>query len=387
MAADEGREATSPQIVRGRIAGLMKGGFEVETPLGPGFCSLAQVDARRVTDASSFLNRELDFAVQGRDDASGRLRLSRRKVVERQARERAAELRRRIVPDALLSGRVVRLTDFGAFVDLGGVEGMVHVSEVGHGRVERPADVLDVGQDVDVRVLKVGKGKGGRGKSGTGRIALSIKAAQESPWKRVAETFAPWHVADGRIVRVTEFGAFLELAPGVEGLLHAGELPRGALGKLEEASKGGAVMAVLVLEVDAKRRRIALAAAPGGMAVGEKVEPLALRVGAAVTGRVEEVQPGAVVLRLGPGQQGVIPNAEMDTPRGSDHKADFPLGTEIEAEVLRVESGGRRARLSRKRLQRRQEREEIARHAKSQSIESLSTLGDLLQRARDAKRG
>lgn len=386
MAADEGREATSPQIVRGRIAGLVKGGFEVETPLGPGFCSLAQVEARRVTDASSFLNRELDFAVQGRDDASGRLRLSRRKVVEREARERAAELRRRIVPDAVLSGRVVRLTDFGAFIDLGGVEGMVHVSEVAHGRVERPADVLEVGQDVDVRVLKVGKGKGGRRKPGTGRIALSIKAAQENPWTHVAERFVPWHVADGRIVRVTDFGAFLELVPGVEGLLHAAELPRGALGKLEEASKGGAVMAVLVLEVDARRRRIALAPAPGGMAVGEKVEPLALRVGAAVTGRVAEVQPGAVVVRLGPGQQGVIPNAEMDTPRGSDHKADFPPGTEIEAEVLRVEAGGRRARLSRKRLQRRQEREEIARHAKSQSIESLSTLGDLLERARDAKR-
>ncbi len=386
MAADEGREATSPQIVRGRIAGMVKGGFEVETPLGPGFCSLGQVDARRVTDASSFLNRELDFAVQGRDDASGRMRLSRRKLLEREARAQAAELRRRIVPDAVLSGRVARLTDFGAFIDLGGVEGMVHVSEVAHGRVERPADVLDVGQDVDVRVLKVGKSRGGRGKPGSGRIALSIKAAQENPWNRVGETFAPWHVADGRIVRVTDFGAFLELAPGVEGLLHAAELPRGALDKLEEASKGGAVMAVLVLEVDAKRRRIALAPAPGGMAVGEKVEPLPLRVGAAVTGRVEEVQPGAVVLRLGPGQQGVIPNAEMDTPRGSDHKAEFPRGTEIEAEVLRVEAGGRRARLSRKRLQRRQEREEIARHAKSQSIESLSTLGDLLQRARDAKR-
>lgn len=386
MAPEDGADRAAPQLVRGRIAGLVKGGFEVETPDGPGFCSLSQIDARRVTDASSFLNRELEFAITGRDEASGRLKLSRRKVIERESRERASELRRQIVPDAILKGRIARLTDFGAFVDLGGVQGMVHVSEVSHRRIERPTEVLDVGQEVSVRVLRAARSKSGRGKGrSTGRIALSIKGAEEDPWKRAVEEFSPWHVADGRIVRVAEFGAFVELAPGVEGLLHVSELPKGALAKLEEASKDGALMAVLVLEVDARRHRISLGAAPGGLAAGERVEPLALKVGKTVAGRVEEIQPGAVVLRIGPGQSGVIPNPEMGTPRGADHKAEFPVGTEIEAEVLRVESGGRRARLSRKRAQRREEREEIARHAQRQSIPSLSTLGDLLQQARSEK--
>lgn len=388
MPPEDGPDPAVPQLVRGRIAGLVKGGFEVDTPDGPGFCSLAQVDARRVTDASSFLNREMEFAITGRDEASGRLKLSRRKLIERESRERALELRRQIVPNAVLKGRIARLTEFGAFVDLGGVEGMVHVSEVSHRRVERPTEVLEVGQEVSVRVLRAGRPQSGRGKGrSTGRIALSIKGAQEDPWKRAAERFLPWHVADGRIVRVAEFGAFVELAPGVEGLLHTSELPKGALAKLEEASKDGALMAVLVLEVDAGRRRISLGAAPGGLAAGERVEPLALKVGKNVVGRVEEIQPGAVLVRLGPGQSGVIPNPEMGTPRGTDHKAEFPVGTEIEAEVLRVESDGRRARLSRKRAQRREEREEIARHAQRQSIPSLSTLGDLLQRARGEKEG
>lgn len=383
MPPQEGPEPAIPQVVRGRIAGLVKGGFEVETGDGPGVCSLSQIDTRRITDASSFLGREFEFAVTGRDDA-GRLRLSRRKIIEREARERAAEIRRQIVPDATLPGRVARLTDFGAFIDLGGVEGMVHVSEVSHGRVTRPADVLEVGQEVSVRVLRVGKSKG-KGRP-TGRIALSIKAASEDPWSRVAERFRPWAVADGRIVRVAEFGAFVELAPGVEGLLHESELPRGALSKLEEASQGGALMAVLVLEVDPGRRRISLGPAPRGLEPGEKVEPVPLKVGRNVTGRVEDIQPGAVVLRVGPGQLGVIPNPEMGTPRGSDHKAEFPIGTEIEAEVLRLESGGRRARLSRKRAQRKAEREEIERHSQRQSIPSLSTFGDLLKQARDEKK-
>lgn len=385
MPPDEGAEASGPQVVRGRIAGLVKGGFEVETADGPGFCSLAQIDSRRVNDASSFLQKEFDFAVTGRDD-SGRLKLSRRKILEREARSRTADVRRQIVPDAVLKGRVARLTDFGAFLDLGGVEGMVHVSEVSHRRIEKPEEVLDVGQEVEARVLRVGKVRGGKGKGrGPGRISLSIKAAQEDPWTRVAEAFKPWHVADGRIVRVTEFGAFVELAPGIEGLMHASELPKGALAKLEEASKGGALMAVLVLDVEPSRRRIALAPAPGGLAAGERVEPLPLKVGKNVTGRVEEIQPGAILLRLGPGQQGMVPNPEMGTPRGADHRAEFPVGTEIEAEILRVESGGRRARLSRKRAQRKEERQEIARHAERESIPSLSTFGDLLKQARGEK--
>jgi ribosomal protein S1 len=346
-----------------------------------------------VVDASSFLHRELDFAVVAKDDTTGRFKLSRRKVLEREARDRASELRRQIVPDARLHGRVSRLTDFGAFVDLGGVEGMVHVSEISYGRIERPSDVLVAGQEVEVRVLRVGTSKGRRRKKpraledATGRISLSIKAAQENPWKSVAERFRPWQVADGRIVRVADFGAFVELAPGIEGLLHDSELPSGALGKLEEASRGGALMAVLVLEVESSRKRISLAPAPGGLEAGERVEPLVLKVGQIVSGRVEEVQAGAVVLRLGPGQMGVIPNPEMGTPRGTDHKADFPRGAEIQAQVLRVEEGGRRARLSRKRAIRGEERAEIERYAKSQSAQGgLSTLGELLESARGEKK-
>ena len=375
---------------------MVKGGFEVETPQGPGFCSLSQIDARRVTDASSYLNQELEFVVSGQDEETGRLRLSRRKVVEREEKDRLGELRASIVPGAVLSGRVARLTDFGAFVDLGGIEGMVHVSEISHRRIERPAEVLGVGQEVQVRVLRAAKGAGKgasadgkkgerRGKRRSGRVALSIKGAEADPWSDAAEKFQPWQVADGRIVRVAEFGAFVELAPGIEGLLHESELPKGALSKLEEASQGGGVLAVLVLEVDRKRRRIALAPAPGSLAAGEHVEPVPLKPGQILAARVEEVQAGAVVVRIGPGQLGIIPNPEMGTPRGTDHKADFPAGTELEAEVLRVESGGRRARLSLKRAQRRQERAEVARYAKSQSVESLSTLGDLLDRARGGK--
>ncbi len=378
----------SARIVRGRVAGLLKGGVEVETPEGPGFCPNAQIALGRTNEISAFLGLELDFSVVGTGETDGRLRLSRRKVLEREARDRANELRRRIVRGARLPGRVVRMTDFGAFVDLGGIEGLVHVSEISHGRIDRPADVLDVGQEVEVEVLRAGlartqgRKRNSRRGSEQGRVSLSIKSTQEDPWKTAAQRFRPWNVVDGRIQRVTEFGAFLELAPGIEGLLHVSELPPGALEALGEAAQGRPLMAVLVLEVDAARRRVALAPAPGGAEVGARVEPISMRVGRNVTGWVEEIRPDAVLLRLGPGQRGGIPNVEMGTGRGADHKADFPPGTEIEAEVLRIESGGRRARLSRKRAQRRAERAEVERYNRSQSDAGFSTFGDLLARAR-----
>ena len=406
--AGSAKKGRARRLVHGRVSGLVKGGFEVQVPGAPlAFCSLSHMDIGRVTDASSFLDRDLDFEILTSSEPTGRTRLSRRRLLEREERVRLAELWETMVPPAVVEGRVVRLTEFAAFLDLGGIEGMVHRSELSHLRVAQPADVLHIGQEVQARVLgatrrqdpreerrKRPKNKRaaksrekGRSRSELGRVSLSIKAVQEDPWSTAAERFKPWHVADGRIARVTEFGAFVELAPGVEALLHASEVPAGALEKLEEASKGGALMAVLVLQVDTKRRRIGLAAAPGGLAAGERVEPVRLRVGKPIVGRVQEVQSETIVLRLGPGQSATISNMEMGTERGADHKKDFPLGTEIEAEVLRVEGGGRRAVLSRKRHVRREERAEVQKHMKTQGAEGFSKLGDLLAQAREKARG
>jgi predicted RNA-binding protein with RPS1 domain len=145
-------------------------------------------------------------------------------------------------------------------------------------------------------------------------------------------------------------------------------------------------MAVIVVEIDRRRRRIELAPAPSDRQPGERIERLPLRRGEIVTGRVADVGPSGVLVRLGPGQIGLIAHPEMGTPRGSDHAADFQRGTEISAEVLAVEGGGRRAHLSRKRALRREERAEVERHMRTQAEERFPTLGDLLRQAQEARR-
>lgn len=365
--------------VQGKVAGVVKGGFEVTVAGLRAFCPLSQMDAHRIEDQAAYLNNVYDFRVTELSEDGRRIVVSRRKLLEAEARERAAETRAKIVPGAVLPGHVASLTAFGAFVDLGGVSGLVHVSELSHQRVDNPADFLQQGQAVTVKVLKVD--------AQTGKVALSMKELEGDPWATVADQLRPRQIVDGRIARVTDFGVFVELLPGIDGLVHVSELPHGTLPKMREAAKARQVLSVLVLEVDPKKRRISLSLAPTGFAAGDVVEGTSVAVGNVVTGKVESIQPFGVTLRLGPGQTGLVPNSEMGTPRGTDHAKEFPPGTEVTAEVISVEQGGRRIRLSRQRAIVREERAEVERHGRSAQAASLSTFGDLLAKAqRDRKR-
>jgi small subunit ribosomal protein S1 len=364
--------------VQGRVAGVVKGGFEVTVAGLRAFCPLSQMDQRRIDDQAAYLNQVLDFRVVEMSEDGRRIVLSRRKLLEQEQRRQAEETRSRVVPGAVLTGHVSSLTAFGAFVDLGGVTGLVHVSEISHQRIERPVEMLQPGQQVTVKVLKVDPQ--------TGKVALSMKELEGDPWADVGARLRPRQVVEGRIARVAEFGLFVELLPGVDGLVHVSELPHGALAKLREAAKSRAVVSVVVLEVDAGKRRISLALAPSGIAPGDVLDAAPTSVGSIVTGKVESVQPFGVTLRLGPGQTGVIPNSEMGTPRGTDHAKEFPPGTEISAEVMSVEKGGRRLRLSRQRALAREERAEVERHTRTAQTTSLSTFGDLLAKAQRERR-
>jgi len=364
--------------VQGRVAGLLKGGFEVTVAGLRAFCPLSQVDLHRVEDASSFLGRTLDFLVTEMSEDGRRLVVSRRRLLAAEAKRLEAETRARIVPGAILEGTVASLAPYGAFVDLGGVQGLVHVSEISHARVDRPEDVLSVGERVSVKVLRLDPS--------SGKISLSRRALEEDPWTQAAERLRPRQVVEGRLVRATEFGAFVEVLPGVDGLVHQSELPHGALSRLREAARQRPIVAVIVLEVDARRKRVSLALAPEGVEVGGRVEAATARVGDVVTGVVEKIEPYGIVLRLAPGQTGVVPKPESGVPRGDDLSHAFPVGAEVAAEVTAVEQGGRRLRLSVARAQKREERAVLEQHALDSPSGSLSTFGDLLSKARERKR-
>ncbi len=357
--------------VEGKVAGIIKGGYEVAVAGLRAFCPFSQIDTRRVASSDVFLGQVLEFRVTRYGENGRNIVLSRRQLLEEQAAQAAEETRKKIVPDAILPGTVVSLADFGAFIDLGGIQGLVPLSELSHSRVGRPADRLSVGQEVSVKVLKIDEQKK--------KITLSLKALEGDPWTTVAGQLRERQIVTGKIVRGTDFGLFIELLPGVDGLLHLSEIPRSQQGQLKEAAAAGAEIAVMVLGIDPGRKRISLALAPEGAMAGEEVK--GAEVGAIITGTVERVEPFGLFVRIGPGQTGLIPNAEMGTPRGTDHRKDFSPGTEIKVVVLGIEEGGKRIRLSRSKVLVQEEQAETQAYVKGEQRGGGfgMTLGDLLK--------
>jgi small subunit ribosomal protein S1 len=358
--------------VEGKVAGVIKGGYEVTVGGLRAFCPFSQMDLRRADSEQEYVGRVLEFRVTRYAEGGRNLVLSRRALLEEQAALAAVETRKKIVPDAVLPGTVVSLADFGAFVDLGGVQGLVPMSELSHGRVERAGDRLRVGETVTVKVLRLDAEKG--------RITLSLKALEGDPWAAVPGQLRERQVVRGRAVRATEFGVFVELLPGVDGLLHTSEIPRHRQGAIRDMVAAAAELAVMIVAIDPSKRRIALALAPDGASVGDQMES-AVSVGAVLTGTVERVEPFGVFVRLGPGQTGLVPNAELGTGRGTDLRRMFPVGSELKVLVLAIEEGGRRIRLSREKALAHEEQAETQAYIKDATRKGGfgMTLGDFLK--------
>jgi small subunit ribosomal protein S1 len=224
-----------------------------------GFCPLSQLELRPVLDPAAYVGQRFAFRVSRyEEDRRGtNLVLSRRALLEEESRTRAAETQGKLVVGAVLPGVVTALKDFGAFVDVGGIEGLLPASEISFSRGTRPADVLSVGQSVTVQVARIEKRDD---RQRPLQISFSMKALGRDPWTEVAATLRPGSVAQGKVVRLETFGAFVELAPGVEGLLHISELSAGRpIRHPREAVKPGDTLTVTVLAVDEERRRISLA--------------------------------------------------------------------------------------------------------------------------------
>lgn len=246
--------------VEGRISKVVKGGLEVEVGGLRAFCPASQADLRYVENLEEMVGRRLEFRITRLEEGRGRpnLVLSRRALLEEAARAREAEAREKVKVGAILSATVTSLAPYGAFLDLGGVEGMLHVSEISHSRVAHPQEVLAVGQTLEVQVLRIEPGKDGRD-----RIALSRKSLEASPWQGAPARFPAGSEVSGRVMRLESFGAFVEIAPGLEGLLHISELGRDRrIQHPREAVQLGQDLRVRIKSVEPERRRISLILAP-----------------------------------------------------------------------------------------------------------------------------
>jgi small subunit ribosomal protein S1 len=265
--------------VEGQVAAVVKGGLEVTLAGGArGFCPASQVENRYVEDLSGFVGRRLSFRIT-RLEGGGRGKgpnvvLSRRSILEEEARAQAEETRRKLVPGAVLPGRVTRIEKYGAFIDLGGLDGLLPVSEISFARVEHPRDVLAEGQEVEVQVLRAERTGDPKRPD---KISLSLRALQTDPWDGVAERYPIGRRLSGPVVRVEAFGAFVRLEPGVEALLHVEELGEGrTVRHARELVRPGDTIEVEIRGVEADRRRISLGKASGD---GEPFVPVRVEDG------------------------------------------------------------------------------------------------------------
>ena len=239
--------------IEGKVAGVNKGGYEVRIARERAFCPLSQIDIIRTVDPAVHVGQTYTFRIIEYKDAGKSIVVSRRKQLEVEQQASAAAIRKSIVPDAVLPGRVASVHDYGAFVDLGGgIQGLLHVSEISWSRATTASEVLATGDRITVKVLRVD--------DGTGRISLGLKQLQDDPWSTVGATYEVGQVRQGRVTRVAEFGAFVELAPGIEGLAHASSFPpTSQRGGWKKSAPVGTIAVFEILSVDLAQRRIGVA--------------------------------------------------------------------------------------------------------------------------------
>ncbi|MCG3228110.1 30S ribosomal protein S1 [Bacillus subtilis] len=237
------------EVFEAEVKDIVKGGLVVDIGVR-GFIPASLVEAHFVEDFTDYKGKTLSLLVVELDRDKNRVILSHRAVVESEQANKKQELLQSLEVGSVLDGKVQRLTDFGAFVDIGGIDGLVHISQLSHSHVEKPSDVVEEGQEVKVKVLSVDRDNE--------RISLSIKDTLPGPWSQIGEKVKPGDVLEGTVQRLVSFGAFVEILPGVEGLVHISQISNKHIGTPHEVLEEGQTVKVKVLDVNENEERISL---------------------------------------------------------------------------------------------------------------------------------
>src|SRR5215469_2440744 len=331
--------------VLGTVTALVKGGFSVDVGVRA-FMPASRSGAPDAAEMAKLVGQEIRCRVIKLDIADEDVVVDRRGVVEEE--ERAARERRygQIKEGDTVTGTLRSLTDYGAFVDLGGVDALLHVGDIAWSRINKPADVLSVGQQLEVKVLKLGN------ESDKRRISVGLKQLQPHPWEGVAGKYKVGDRARGAVTRLVDFGAFVELEPGIEGLIHISEMSwaKGKIRKASDVVKQGETVEAVILGVNEGERRISLGLK---QALGDPwVEvPQRFPVGSEVEGPVVSLTKFGAFVQLSEGVEGLIHVSEMSAEKRISQPAEvLRVGQVVRALVLGIDSEKRQMRLSMKQL-------------------------------------
>lgn len=366
--------------VEGRVEKAVKGGYEVRIAGLRAFCPFSQIDTMRGTDPAVHEGKVYTFRITEFKEGGRNLVVSRRALLEEEQRAKGTEVRQSIVAGAVIAGRVASVREFGAFVDLGGgVHGLLHVSEMGWSRISDPSQVVKPGEAITVKVLQVDEKKE--------KISLGLKQLTEDPWSRAQSTYDVGQVLMGRVTRLTEFGAFIELEPGIEGLAHVSTFPpTGRREGWKATVSAGTSATVEILTIDPEKKRIGVALVPEGSPRATATAESISRIvpGARLKGKVERHETFGVFVFLAPGRTGLIPLSETGLARDADVARAFPAGSEIEVVVLDIDETARRIRLSVKAIQDAQEAAEVREYSERETSAAPERFGSLAEKLRGA---
>ena len=365
MVWDELEEALEKnETITGRISGKVKGGFTVDIKDVRAFLPGSLVDVRPVRDPAYLEGKELEFKLIKLDRKRNNVVVSRRAVVESEHSEEREQLLEKLQEGAVLKGVVKNLTDYGAFVDLGGIDGLLHITDMAWKRVRHPSEVVNVGDELDVRVLKFDRERN--------RVSLGLKQLGEDPWDNIARRYPANSRVFGKVSNVTDYGAFVEIEPGVEGLVHVSEMDW--TNKNVNPSKVvqvGDEVEVMVLDVDEERRRISLGMKQVAANPWETFAAIHKK-GDKVTGQIKSITDFGIFIGLDGGIDGLEHLSDISwNTTGEDVLRNFKKGDTLDAVVLAVDPERERISLGLKQMEQDPFGQYMAAHPKGSKVEGV----------------
>lgn len=342
--ANQLRDAYVKKIpVEGKVSATCKGGFHVEVLQRRTFCPVSQMDLAHIDNPESYVGRAYPFLITRFEENGRNIVVSRRDLLKREQEEEQKKVYDNLSIDSEWDGRVTRLMPFGAFVDIGsGVEGMVHISELGWSRVEAPQDVLQVGDTLRVKVIGL---KPAEGKD-RAKISLSVKQVQGNPWDNLDGKYNVGDVVQGKVTRCAKFGAFVEIAPGVEGLVHISEMSfEKRILNPEDVVKPNDRVNVAIKDLDLKKRRISLSIRD------TKADPWIsfkenFTQGQTVSGTLEKKEKFGLFISLSPGVTGLLPQSKINQSADRSVFDKLKTGDTVSVLIEEIKSAEKRVTLA-----------------------------------------
>ena len=364
--------------VEGKVTGPCKGGFHVEVMKRRAFCPISQMDVAYIRTPDDYTGQSYQFLISQFEENGRNIVVSRRKLLEIEQKKALEAFLGEVKIGDVLEGRVTRLMPYGAFVALSdGVEGMIHLSELSWSRVEKASEVINPEDLVTVKIIGMEQAE----KSGQMKIALSLKQVSGDPWNTVEETFSTGQKVTGKVKRCAKFGAFVEIAPGIEGLVHISEMSyRKRVVRTEDVVTEGEVVSVMIKEINAEARRISLSIkdveGDPWLDVEDRYRP-----GQLVQGQIEKKESFGYFISLEPGVTGLLPKSTIEKSPEAGELGKLKEGDPLQVIVQAVNTGDRKISLAVG-----GSGSEGDWHAFTDTGRSMGSLGDKLQKALSEKK-